>query len=60
MNLGHRLSTLRFLIHDRDPVLTAAFAQVFRPEDCGSSSPSADAPDETSGCILHLFGAIGG
>jgi transposase InsO family protein len=32
MDLGDRLGTLRFLIHDRDPVFTAAFAEVFRSE----------------------------
>jgi transposase InsO family protein len=32
MDLGDRLGTLRFLIHDRDPVFTIAFAEVFRSE----------------------------
>jgi putative transposase len=32
MDLDDRLSTLRFLIHDRDPVFTAAFADVFKVE----------------------------
>jgi putative transposase len=32
MDLGDHLGTLRFLIHDRDPVFTAAFAGVFRSE----------------------------
>ena len=32
MDLGDRLGTLRFLIHDRDPVFTTAFAEVFRSE----------------------------
>jgi putative transposase len=30
MDLDDRLGTLRFLIHDRDPVITATFAEVFR------------------------------
>jgi len=30
MDLGERLGALRFLIHDRDPVLTAAFGEVFK------------------------------
>jgi putative transposase len=32
MDLGDRLGTLRFLIHDRDPLFTAAFAEVFKSE----------------------------
>jgi putative transposase len=32
MDLGHRLGTLRFLIHDRDPAFTTAFGKVFRSE----------------------------
>jgi putative transposase len=30
MGLGDRLGMLRFLIHDRDPVFTTAFGEVFR------------------------------
>ena len=32
MDLGDRLGTLRFLIHDRDPVFTTAFGEVFKSE----------------------------
>jgi putative transposase len=32
MDVGDRLGTLRFLIHDRDPVFTAAFGEVFKAE----------------------------
>ena len=32
MDWGDRLGTLRFLIHDRDPVFTTAFGEVFRSE----------------------------
>ncbi len=32
MDLDDRLGTLRFLVHDRDPVFTAAFAEVFKAE----------------------------
>jgi putative transposase len=32
MDLGDRLGTLRFLIHDRDPLFTAAFEEVFKAE----------------------------
>jgi putative transposase len=32
MDPGGRLGTLRFLIHDRDPLFTTAFAEVFKSE----------------------------
>jgi putative transposase len=32
MDLDDRLGTLRFLIHDRDPLFTTAFGQVFKAE----------------------------
>ena len=32
MDLGDRLGALRFLIHDRDPVFTVAFGEVFKAE----------------------------
>jgi hypothetical protein len=32
MDLGDRLGTVRFLIHDRDPLFTAAFGEVFKAE----------------------------
>ena len=32
MDLGDRLETLRFLVHDRDPLFTAAFGEVFKSE----------------------------
>jgi putative transposase len=32
MDLGDRLGTLRFLIHDCDPVFTTAFGEVFKSE----------------------------
>ena len=32
MDMGDRLGMLRFLIHDRDPVFTTAFGEVFRSE----------------------------
>jgi len=32
MDLGDRLGPLRFLIHDRDPVFTDTFGEVFKAE----------------------------
>jgi putative transposase len=32
MDLGERISTLRLVIHDRDPLFTAAFGEVLRAE----------------------------
>jgi hypothetical protein len=32
MDLGDRLATLRFLVHDRDPLFTTAFGEVFTAE----------------------------
>ena len=32
MDLGDRLGALRFLVHDRDPLLAAAFGEVFKAE----------------------------
>jgi transposase InsO family protein len=32
MDLDDRLGTLRFLIHDRDPIFTTAFGEVFKAE----------------------------
>jgi transposase InsO family protein len=32
MDLGDRIGTPRFLIHDRDPLFTAAFAEGFKAE----------------------------
>jgi hypothetical protein len=39
MDLSDRLSTLRFLIHDHDPLFSTAFGEVFKPRHCGSSPP---------------------
>lgn len=33
MDLGDRLGALRFLIHDRDPLFTTAFGEVFKAEE---------------------------
>jgi putative transposase len=33
MDLGDRFAALRFLVHDRDPLFTAAFGEVFKAEE---------------------------
>jgi putative transposase len=40
MDLGDRLGTLRFLIHDRDPAFTAMFGEVFKAEELRISGAS--------------------
>jgi hypothetical protein len=39
MDLGERIAGLRFVIHDRDPLFTSAFREVFKLQGCGSSPP---------------------
>jgi hypothetical protein len=39
MDLGNRLGTLRFLVHDRDPLFTTAFGRCSRPKDCITTLP---------------------
>jgi putative transposase len=46
MDLGDRLETLRFLIHDRDPLFTAAFTEVFKAEAASHDHPAANPTDE--------------
>ena len=61
MDLGDRLGTLRFLIHDRDPIFTTAFGAVFKAEGLRIITHLAeDATDETFGFTLHLFGSVRG
>jgi putative transposase len=47
MDLGDRLGTMRFLIHDRDPLFTTAFREVFKAGGTADHYHLAeDAPDE--------------
>ena len=47
MDLDERLGTLRFLVHDRDPLFTIAFAEVLKTEGAEDRHHSAqDASDE--------------
>ena len=46
MDLGDRLGALRFHIHDRDPVFTVAFGEVFKARDCGHHHLAEDAENE--------------
>jgi hypothetical protein len=46
MDPGYRLGALRFLIHDRDPVFTTAFAEVFRRGAADYHYLAEDAADE--------------
>jgi putative transposase len=43
-DLGDRLETLRFLIHDRDPLFTTAFAEVFKAEGLRSITTLPQTP----------------
>ena len=61
MNLEQHADRLKFLIRDRDAKFTAAFDAVFTAATVRIiKSPVPGAARETSGCILHLFGAIDG
>jgi len=50
MDLGDHLGTLRFLIHDRDPVFTSAFGEVFRSEGLRILTTSPKTPRMNAIC----------
>jgi transposase len=61
MDLGEQADRFKFMIRDRGSNFTDAFDAVLA--DAGIRTvlcSNPDAPHETSGCILHLFGAIRG
>ena len=61
MDLDGQAATIKFLIRDRDTKFTAAFDEVLHAAHIRILKGPVQAPQgETSGCILHLFGAIGG
>ncbi len=61
MDLGQRVASVKFLLRDRAGQFTGSFRRrVHRGRHQDSGQPSAGAQSETSGCILHLFGAIRG
>jgi hypothetical protein len=55
MDLGDRLGTLRFLIHDRDPPFTTASGDVLARTTADHHYPAEDAKDER-----HLLKALPG
>jgi putative transposase len=61
MDLGSRAESVKFLIRDRAGQFNSSFDAVFTAEGIRIvASPPAGTEGETSGCILHLFGAIRG
>jgi putative transposase len=52
MDLGDRLGTLRFLIHDRDLLFTTAFEEVFRSEGLRSITTLPKTPRMNAVCDL--------
>ena len=51
------LGTLRFLIHDRDPLFTAAFAEVFKAEELQVITTRPKTPRMNSACE-RVIGAL--
>ena len=61
MDLGDRAADFRFLVRDRAGQFTESFDAVLASAGIEAVRiPPRSPKGETSGCILHLFGAIGG
>jgi len=61
MDLEDAGTRAKFVLHDRDASFTLAFDAVFQVGGRQGHPLRGPGPaNETSGCILHLFGAIGG
>ena len=61
LTLGERFEDIKFLIRDRGSNFTASFDAVFQAAGTRILRHRCPgAAHETSGCILHLFGAIRG
>jgi putative transposase len=50
MDLGQRIETFKFLIHDRDPIFTRALNEVFEAEDLKIIRTAAHAPRMNAYC----------
>jgi hypothetical protein len=50
LELGRRTETLKFLIHDRDPIFTRAFNEVFEAEYLKITRAAAHAPRMNAYC----------
>ena len=59
LDLRERFEDFRFLIRDRGSNFTALSTPFRRPPASRILRTRPGATNETLGCILHLFGAIG-
>jgi putative transposase len=57
MDLGHGLGGFRFLIHDRDPLFTTAFTEVFKAEELQVITTMPRTP-RMNGICEHVVGTL--